>query len=108
MMVTLRLWSFRAVWWKATIKDQGSVGCAPAPHGCFYLTFGVYILSTNLISLALKPLLIYLTYVNCMSMTIVDGGLMVKVVVGWTKTLWNCGSIVECIIFFIVNIINIL
>jgi len=53
---------------------------------------------------------IWSVWVNCMSMsmTIVDGGLMVMVVVGWTKTLWNCGSIVGCIIFFIVKIINIL
>ena len=103
MTVTLRLWSFRAVWWKATIKDQGSVGCVPAPHGgCFYLTFGVYILSTNLISMSK----LYEYEYDYRGRWTYGHGLMV--VVGWTKTLWNYGSIVGCIIFFIVKIINIL
>ena len=90
------------MWWKATIKDQGSVGCAPAPHGCFYLTFGVYILSTNLISMSK----LYEYEYDYRGRWTYGHGLMV--VVGWTKTLWNCGSIVGCIIFFIVKIINIL
>ena len=33
-------------------------------------------------------------------------GLMVMVVVGWTKTLWNYGSIAGWIIFSIVKIIS--
>ena len=33
-------------------------------------------------------------------------GLMVIVVVAWTKILWNCGSIAGWIIFFIVKIIS--
>ena len=56
-----------------------------------------------MINLALKLLLIYFTYVKCMSMTIVD---LVMVVVGWTKTLWNCGSIARWIIFSFAKIIS--
>ena len=33
-------------------------------------------------------------------------GLMVIVVVGWTKILWNCGSTAGWMIFFVVKIIN--
>jgi hypothetical protein len=58
MMVTLRPWSFPAVWWRATSQavetHHEAVHLLAMPCGCFYY-FNIY----YQMSVALKELLIY-------------------------------------------------